>query len=247
MVKQLININQMKQIVIGILAFVMASCASEKGKTKENTKLEKANLQEYYFPLNEKLSTITYKYKVTIENKEKTEVNYEYIRLKNLRKDHFSFCRYDDKMSLLDSTIFTLDQEGIIMKEYYLDSGNETFVKMNDKPQMLFKWLRKPGESLENRFSYESEMYGALTQSSIVMENTFKGFENLDNAISAESRCAVMHVKVRGEFQNMETGEEFDYISNDEIYDLKGIGLYKSVEENNWGTIITKELIDITK
>jgi hypothetical protein len=234
----------MKYLIVSFLILGLVGCSQdESGKDS----LEIADLQEFYFPLNENLRPTTYKYEVITETQDGSKESYEYLKFQKLREGNYSFSRYGSEMNLLDSTVFKIDQIGTNITQYYLTSEENSLVKADVSPKLNFPWKRKIQDQLKNEFKYQSKMYGALTESSVSMKNSFEGFEDLDNSFSKDIKCAKISIETETKFKNVESDEVVNYSSKGEVFDLKGVGLYKSVETNNYGVTITKKLIEIKK
>ena len=231
-------------LIFGFLIFALLGCTQNNGK---NGSLEETNLREFYFPFNDNLAPTTYKYEVKTETQDGTQESYEYLKFQKLGEDQYSFSRYGNGMNLLDSTIFMVDQNGTNITQYFLVSEEKLLVRADVNPKLIFPWQRNSQQKHKNEFGYKSKMYGALTESSVEIQNSFEGFENLDNSISKYSKCAKISLQTEIKFKNLETGEEVNYSSKGTVFDLKGIGLFKSIEANEYGVKITKTLIEIKK
>lgn len=232
----------MKYLTISVLIHGLLGCSQNNTK---NESIENVVVKEFYFPLKDDLRPTTYTYDVKTETQDGIQVSIEYLKFQSLGDDYYSLSRYGSNMNLLDSTIVKVDQNGANIDEYFIVSEENTLISASVSPKLIFPWKCILQEKRKNEILYITKMYGELTESSITISSSMEEFENLNSSITKDTKCVKISMQTDIKFKNLETGEEVKYSSIGEVFDLKGVGLYKSVESNNYGVTITKRLIKI--
>lgn len=235
----------MKYFIVSFILLGLVSCSEVK--ESKNLNLKASNLKGYYFPFSEKLTPTTYIYEVTTKTQNEDVITFEYIKLKKIGGNLFSMSSFGEELNLVDSTVFKVGKKGTSIYEYYIVSEDQSLVSASVSPKLVFPWYRTVDEQLSNSIVFSSVMYGAKTNTEMLLENQFKGFVEIENSISSEISCASIAAKTKIEFKNIETGQIVNYSASAEIYDLKGVGLYMSKETNNYGVTKSKKLIEIKK
>lgn len=234
----------MKYLLIACLFFCLSSCSRNCSKCDGSTKF---NIEEFYFPLNAELSSTTYTYAVKTETSKDTRESFEYLKFQKLENGNYACSRYGNDWNLLDSALVQVNQNGANVEQYFVVSEDSSLIKTDAKRQLIYAWKMDLEETLKNEFSYTSKMYGSLAECTAEMDATFKGFENVRNSLSKNSKCAKLFVQTKMKFKNLETEELVHYSSKDTQFYANGIGLVKSIETNNYGVKITKQLVEIKK
>lgn len=236
------NLPDMKYLIISFLIYGLLGCSQSNTK---NESVEYVDIKEFYFPLKNDLSPTTYTYEVTTETQDGIQVDREYLKIQSLGDNYYAFSSYGSSMNLLDSTIILVDKNGANIDRYFIVSEDNILVSASVSPKLIFPWNCNPQEKRKNEIRYVTKMYGALTELSIDITNSIEGFENLNSSITKDTECVKISIQTDMTFKNTETREKVKYTTIGEMYDLKGVGLYKSVESDNFGLTITKRLIEI--
>ncbi len=243
----------MKNKLLGLLALVVTGCTSNTStETKNPEKIEKQEeeheIQDFYFPLSDTMVPTTYTYEVVTASKDKSPEHYfEFLEFKRNDDGYYTFSRYEKSQNLVDSMVFDLDEHGANVVHHFIKTQENDFVKANVNPKLIFPWKRELNGRMTNNFSYMSVVNGKPTSTMVNVNNGFVGFLEVDNALSNENKCIKIVHQTEARFEDMSTKKVYNYSSKGEIIDLKGIGVYKSIEMNNHGDTTIKKLVDIKR
>ena len=205
------------------------------------------DISEFYLPLNEDFESLSYHYQVINESENGKKISDEYHIITNLHNGKFSFSKYDSNMDLLDSAVISPTPKGVEIDELHIKPNPFLLTQAFVEPAMIYPWKRTTGEELTNMIFYDTVLEGSQASIDTYIESDFIGYQNFENVISDSTRCAHLKLETSYQILNRSTGEELEFNSETEIYNLKGVGLYKSIESYENGDRTIKELKLIKK